>query len=143
MRRVDDEHVGPFDELLENLLSTRGFQIERDAALVAVGQVPGIRILRLRLRWNLVSYPPEVAGRGLDFDDVGAEVGQDHRSAWARDETREIHHFQSGENVVACHWCLLDHHKRDFFSARGTGGRAFRGRRTCLLSYLRSPRKGR
>jgi hypothetical protein len=54
MRRVDDEHVGPFDELLENLLCARGFQIERDAALVAVGQVPGIGILRLRLRRDLV-----------------------------------------------------------------------------------------
>src|SRR6202035_457296 len=103
MRGVDDEHVGPFDELLENLLGAGGFQIERDAALVAVGQVPGIRILRLRLRRNLVPYPPGVTGRRLDFDDVGAEVGQDDSGAWARDETREVHDLQPGEDIVVWH----------------------------------------
>ena len=61
MRRVDDEHVGPFDQPLENLLSARRFQIERDAALVAVGQVPGIGVLRLRLRRDLV--PDSARGR--------------------------------------------------------------------------------
>src|SRR5580704_6231075 len=103
MRGVDDEHIGPFDELLENLLGAGGFQIERDAALVAIGQVPGIGILRRRLRRNLVPYPPEVAGRRLDFDDVSAEVGQDHSGAWASDETREVHDLQAGEDIVVWH----------------------------------------
>ncbi len=103
VRGVDDEHVGPFDELLENLLGAGGFQIERDAALVAIGQVPGIGIIRLRLRRNLVPYPPEVAGRRLDFDDVGAEVGQDDSGAWTRDEAREVHDLQAGEDIVAIH----------------------------------------
>ena len=56
MRGVDDEHVGPFDELLEHLLGARRFQIERHAALVAVGEVPGIGILRLRLRRDLDAH---------------------------------------------------------------------------------------
>src|SRR5204862_8118362 len=30
MRRVNDEHVGPFHQPLENLLSARRFQIERE-----------------------------------------------------------------------------------------------------------------
>ena len=46
---------------LENLLGARGFQIERDAALVAVGQVEGIGLFRLRLRRDLVPDPPHVA----------------------------------------------------------------------------------
>src|SRR4029077_12695821 len=91
------------DKLLENLRSARGFQIESDAALVAVGQMPGIGIFRLRLRRGLVANPPEVAARRLPLYDVGAEVGQDHRGAGTRDETCEVHHLQSGENVVACH----------------------------------------
>ena len=103
MRRVDDEHVGPLDQPLENLLSARRFQIERDAALVAVGQVPGIGVLRLRLRRDLVPHSPAVAGGRLHFDDIGAKVGQDHRGAGARDETCQVHDFQSGEDIVAAH----------------------------------------
>ena len=63
MRRIDDEYVGPFDELFEDLLSAWRFQIERHAAFIAVGQVPRIGILRLRLRRDLVPNSPEVAGR--------------------------------------------------------------------------------
>ena len=80
---------------LEDLLRARRFQIERDAALVAVGQVPRIGILRLRLRRDLVPMSPGVAGRRLDLDDVGAEVGQDHGGARTRDEARQVHDLQS------------------------------------------------
>ena len=103
MRGVDDEHVRPFDELLENLPGARVFQVERNAALVAVGEVPRIGILRLRLRRDLMPNSPHVAGRRLDLNDVGTEVGQDHGGAGTRDEAREVHHLQSGENIVACH----------------------------------------
>ena len=95
MRRVDDEHVGPFHQPLENLLSARRFQIERDAALVAVGQVKGIGILRLRLRGDLVADSPHVAAGRFDFDHLGAKVGQDHRGAGPGDEARKVHDFQS------------------------------------------------
>src|SRR5215467_15498918 len=104
MRRINDEHVGPFDELLENVLSVRRLQIERYAALVAVGQMPRISILRLRLRRKFVCMSPEIAVRRFHFDDVGAEVRQDHGGAWSRNEAREVHHFESGKNVVACQW---------------------------------------
>jgi hypothetical protein len=36
---------------------------------------------------------PEIAVRGLDFDDVGAEVGQDHGGPGSRDEARQVHHL--------------------------------------------------
>ena len=81
MRRVDDQHVGPFDQPLENLLGARRFQIERHAALVAIGQVPGIGVFRLRLRRDLVTMSPEVAVGRLNLDDVSAKVGQDHGGA--------------------------------------------------------------
>ncbi len=103
MRRIDDEHVGPFDELFDDLRCARRFQIERHAALVAVGQMPGIGILRLRLRGNLVPVSPQIAVRRLHLDHVGAEIGQDHGGAGTRDEARKIHYFQSGEDVVGCH----------------------------------------
>src|SRR5580692_8589007 len=94
MRRIDDEYVGPFDELFENLLSAWRLQIERYAAFIAVGQVPRIGILRLRLWRDLMPNSPEIAGRRLHFDDIGAEIRQDHGSAWTRDEARKVHHLQ-------------------------------------------------
>src|SRR5215471_6058092 len=108
MRRINDEHVGPFDELLENVLSVRRLQIERYAALVAVGQMPRISILRLRLRRKFVGMSPEIAVRRLHFDDVSTEVREDHGGAGRRNEAREVNHFESGKNVVACHWSSLE-----------------------------------
>src|SRR6201999_1724677 len=109
MRRGDDEHVGPFDEFLENLLCARRFQIERYAALVAIGQVPLIGILCLRLRRYLVTNPPHVAGRRLHLNHVSAKIGQDYRGAWTSDEARQVHYFQSGKNVVSCHSVSLNY----------------------------------
>src|ERR1700686_3358955 len=100
MRRIDDEHVSPFDQLFENLLRARGFQIKSDAALVAIGQMPGVGILGDRLRRQVVRNSPQVAVRRLYLDDVGTEVGKNHGSAWARDKAREIHHLESGEDIV-------------------------------------------
>ena len=94
MRRVDDEHVGPFDELFENLLGRRRFQVDRHAALVAVGQVPGVGLFRKRRR-DLLPVPPELAAWRLHFDHVSAEVGQDDGGAGTSDEAREVHHLQT------------------------------------------------
>src|SRR5258706_7097947 len=58
MRRIDDEHISPFDELFENLLGARRLQIKSNAALVAIGEVPGVRILGDRLRWQVVRNSP-------------------------------------------------------------------------------------
>ena len=63
VRRVDDEDVGPRDQLLEDLLGTGRFQIERDAALVAVGEMPLIGLIRARLLRDPVPMPPGVAAR--------------------------------------------------------------------------------
>ena len=103
MGGVDDEHVGPLDEPLENRLGAGRFQVERDAAFVAVGQVERIGLVGMRLRRDLVTYPPRVACGRLHFDDVGAKVGQDHRGAGTGDEACQFHDFQPGENIVGCH----------------------------------------
>ena len=107
MRRIDDENVGPFDELFEDLLGAWRFQIKRHTPLVAIGEVPGVGILGDRLRRHLVGMPPKLAARRLHLDDVGAEVGKNHRSARACDKAREIHHLESGKDVVVRHVCLL------------------------------------
>src|SRR5258708_30306330 len=107
VRRLDDERVSPFDEFFENLLRARGFQIKSDAALVAIGEVPGVGILGDRLRRQVVRNSPQVAVRRLHFDDVGTEVGQNHSSAWARYKAREIPHLEAGETIVVGHVYLL------------------------------------
>src|SRR6267378_3996047 len=93
MRRVDDENIGPFDELFEDLLGAWRLQIKRHTPLVAIGEMPGVSILGDRLWRELVPNPPEIAARRLHFDDVGAEVRQDHRGAGACDEARKIYHL--------------------------------------------------
>src|SRR6201998_4036426 len=62
MRRVDDENIGPFDELFENLMGARRLQIKRHTPLVAIGEVPRVGILRDRLRRAVVSLPPQLGG---------------------------------------------------------------------------------
>src|SRR4051812_21732798 len=49
--------------------------------------------------------PPQISGWGLDFDDVRAEVGQNHRGAWPGDEARKVHHLQTGEDLVRRVFC--------------------------------------
>src|ERR1700744_5998681 len=121
MRRIDDENIGPFYELFEYLLCARRLQIKRHAPLVAIGEMPGIGILCDWLWWHMVRMPPQFTVRWLHLDYVSAEVRQDHRSTRAGDEARQVHHFQSGKNVVGCHSCpfqvaacRLRHRPRNF-----------------------------
>ena len=89
-----------------------------------------IGILRLRLRGNLVPVPPVIAARRLDLDDLGAEVGQDHRGARGGNEARQIHDFQARKDVVASHdYPLLLQVSSSPLESRGAlfqeGGRSF------------------
>ena len=145
MWRIDDQYIGPLDQPPQNALRLGRLQIERQPAFVAVVEMPGIVVLGSRLRRDLVSYPPGIAGRRFNLDDVGAEVGQDHSGSRTRDEARQVHHLQSGENVVACHRAsfLNCRVRRVFFTVRGIVVRAFRGRRSCLPSCPRLRRRAR
>src|SRR5579859_921655 len=107
MRRVDDEHISPLDEFLQNLLGAWRLQIQRQAALVAVGEVPLVGDVGLRLRGDLVGVPPRIAVRGFDLDHIGAKVAEDHRGSGGGDEGRQIHDFQAGKDVVVRHRIFL------------------------------------
>src|SRR5262252_221427 len=104
VRRVDHEHVRPLAEFLKNLLSARRLQVEHDPALVAVREMKGVSVFRRRLRGKLMRVSPQVTGRWFDFDHVGAEVRENYGGAGARNEGREVYDFESGKDVVACHW---------------------------------------
>src|SRR6516225_10347290 len=104
MWRIDEEYVGPLDQLLDDLLRAGRLQVERDAALVAVGEMPLIGFICRRLRRDLVRMSPGVTARRFDFDDVGAEIRQNDGGAGRRDKAREVHYFESGKDVVAWHW---------------------------------------
>src|SRR6266542_2586439 len=67
--------------------------------------MPLIRILRIRLRRDLVRMSPVVTGRGLYFDHVGTKIRQDYSGAGASDEARQVYYFQSRKNIFSRH-CL-------------------------------------
>src|SRR5881227_1548401 len=76
MRRVDDEHVRPLGQALDNFCRVRRFEINRYPTLVAIVQMPHIGILGLWLGRNLVPDSPQFALGRFDFDYIGTEVGQ-------------------------------------------------------------------
>src|SRR5919204_6454157 len=49
--------------------------------------------------------PPQIAGWSFHFDDVRAEVRENHRGAWPGDEAREVYHLQTGEDLVRRVFC--------------------------------------
>src|ERR1700720_2610913 len=61
----------------------------------------------MRLGRDLLPDSPQLSLRRLNFDDVGAEVGQDGCSTRPGNEARQIHDLQSGKYVAFCHFYLL------------------------------------
>ena len=109
MRSVDDEHVGPFDQALQNLPRVGRFQVQSQSTLVTVVQMPLISVFGERLRGEPVRHPPQLAHGWFDFDDIGAEVRQNHGCARTGDEARKIDNLHSREDVVACR-CVFSWH---------------------------------
>src|ERR1051325_11895404 len=97
MRGVHDEDVGPLHQPLQNLLSSRRFQIERHAALVSVIKMKLIRLLGLGLWRNVISKSPWIAGRRLYFDDVSAEVRENHSGRRGGDKAPASPSLQAGK----------------------------------------------
>lgn len=101
---VDNQHVGPFDEPLENFFRAGRFEIDRESTLVTIVEMPRVVLARARVRRCPVGMPVGIAKSGrLDFDDVRAEVGQHGRCAGTRDEAGEVDNSQAGKNVVVRH----------------------------------------
>src|SRR6185295_16522094 len=73
-------NVGAGEQVVEDLAIGGAVEIERDAALVAV--------VRLEVRRELAALirAIRIARGTLDFDDVGAQVGEHHPGAGTRDE---------------------------------------------------------
>src|SRR5207245_2626461 len=76
MWRVDDEHVRPLGQALDNFCRVRRFEINRYPTLVAIVQMPHVGILGLWLGRNLVPDSPQFALGRFDFDYIGTEFGQ-------------------------------------------------------------------
>src|SRR5262249_3699647 len=74
------------DELQEELLSTRGRQVERRGQLVAREHLPpqAVAVLLVAVR------PKRIAARMLDLQHLGAEVAEQRRGERAGDDGREI-----------------------------------------------------
>src|SRR5438046_8899082 len=100
MWSVDDEHVSPLYQLLENFPCFRRFKVECEAALVAVSQLKGIRLFRIWLGRDLLPYSPQLALRWFDFDYVRAEVGQDYRGDRVGYESRKCDYILNHIVVV-------------------------------------------
>ncbi len=90
---VDHQRVGPRDQRMQELEATRRGVVEREAALVAV--------VRLKVRARQPAGEPAeriAALRALDLDDVGAELGEQHRGIGRGDECAEIEHLEPGQH---------------------------------------------
>src|ERR1700693_494427 len=58
----------------------------------------------MRLGRDLLPYSPQLSLRRLNFDDVGAEIGQDSCSARASNEAGQIHNLQPRKYAFPCHF---------------------------------------
>jgi hypothetical protein len=80
-------------------------EVERDAALVAAGDLEPQAVAVLRL----AHLAQRVAVRVLDLDDIGAEVGEHHGGQRPREHRRAVDHLEPGERAVTLrvmlHWC--------------------------------------
>ena len=72
--------VGPSQQAMKYGLTLRGLQIDANAALVAIAAIGDVH-----------GVPPWVA-KGVDLDDVGAEVGQDLGAERPSDGEAQVEH---------------------------------------------------
>ena len=84
---VLDEDVGATGELVGEAAVLLALEVEGDGALVPVdGEVVG-RGLAAHRRHPAAGV---VTARGLDLDDLGAEVGEEHRRVWPGEDPGEV-----------------------------------------------------
>jgi len=77
-RKVRDRYVGPFDEADEHVLRGRMLEVDGEAALVAVRELPRIVALAYGIGQRRMELPIRIALAGqLDLDYVRAVVRQD------------------------------------------------------------------
>ena len=81
------EDIGRFAKAVERLAPAGRLQVERDAAFVAV---PGEEERRFAFPKGRSPGSRRIAGKGFDFDDVGAEVAEDLRAVGSSEVLRKI-----------------------------------------------------
>jgi len=94
--KVFDEHVGLAQHAANGFAPRVGFQIDRDAVLVAVDADEGRAFTADPRR---ADAPPDLAVGRLDLDDVRAEIGERHRADRTGEDMREIDHPHAVEAV--------------------------------------------
>ena len=82
-----DQHIGGFDQLVQDGTSRIGFQVDDDALLAAVAAAK-----ENAHPLNQRRHPAGVVAalRVFDLDDFGAQVAQQHRADGAGQEARQI-----------------------------------------------------
>ncbi len=99
---VLDDHVGAGEEASKNGRAIGLLEVEPDAPLVAVdGEVIGSGSRAIGLVADPWRSPAarRVALRRLDLDDVGPEVGQQHRAVGPGENRRAVDDAETGERA--------------------------------------------
>ena len=108
---VLDDHVGAGEEASKNGRAIGLLEVEPDAPLVAVdGEVIGSGSRAVGLVADPWRSPAarRVALRRLDLDDVGPEVGQQHRAVGPGEDRRAVDDAETGERAGAADWTFAD-----------------------------------
>jgi hypothetical protein len=104
-REVGHQHIGPPHQTLEHGPGAGRLEVERNAALVAVVQLPGVvDSLDMGVGRDAAERTVCVAHvRGFHLDDVGAEVTEDGGRGGPGNEAREIDDVQSLQEGRVAH----------------------------------------
>ena len=98
-----DQHVVVRDQLAEQRLAVGLAQVERDAPLVAVGDLPPQRHAVLVRR----EPPQRIAGAGhFHLQHFRAEIGEQGRGKGAGDHGRDVEHAEARERAGGFGRCL-------------------------------------
>ena len=86
--KILDQYIGGFEQAQQDGLARRLAHVQGDGAFVAVDadEVAGIALVEGR-----APVTHFVALRGLDLDDLGAVVGQNHGAVRPAEDPREVH----------------------------------------------------
>ena len=96
-------HIGLGGELLKDFHAVFGFEIERQATLVA------LQVLKIRSGARAAHGAFIVAARYLDLDDIGTPVGELAHASGTRAHPRQIEHAvrrQGGACGIKCHLAI-------------------------------------
>lgn len=85
-----DQDVGTFDQVQDAVRAALGLEVDEHGTFVAVGEV--VRGIDTESR----------SGGPVDPDDIGAEVGQEHRGERAGADARQFHHAYARQWAVLC-----------------------------------------